>query len=131
MDLVVTVPKKLWPDWIAEGDAAGDAPTGEEWGFHVSQRPRIGRGERLYVVAWGLLRGYAPVVRVHEVGPRSFIICREADAVACTVKSGMRFDGFRGARARWWEREQEVPFLEWKTAGLPAAMRELVRSQGI
>lgn len=32
-DVVVTVPKRLWQGWIAEGDTPGDPPTGEEWGF--------------------------------------------------------------------------------------------------
>jgi len=30
-DLVVTVPKDFWPDWIAEGDAVGEPETGTEW----------------------------------------------------------------------------------------------------
>ena len=34
-DLVGTCPKGFWLEWIAEGDAAGDAPTGEEWGWRV------------------------------------------------------------------------------------------------
>ena len=29
MDLVVTVPKWFWFDWIAEGDAVGEPETGE------------------------------------------------------------------------------------------------------
>jgi hypothetical protein len=64
-DLVVTVPKDFWLEWIDEGDAAGSVESGEEWGFFVGyRRPDIIPGERLYVVAWGRLRGYAPVTRV-------------------------------------------------------------------
>lgn len=35
-DVVVTVPKGIWFDWIAEGDAVGEPPTGEEWGFYTA-----------------------------------------------------------------------------------------------
>jgi hypothetical protein len=34
-DLVGTCPKDFWPDWIAEGDAAGEAYSGEEWGWYT------------------------------------------------------------------------------------------------
>jgi len=33
VDLVGTCPKGFWEEWIAEGDAAGDPATGEEWGW--------------------------------------------------------------------------------------------------
>ena len=33
VDLVGTCPKGFWADWIAEGDAAGDPATGEEYGW--------------------------------------------------------------------------------------------------
>lgn len=33
-DLVGTCPKDFWEEWIAEGDAAGDPETGEEWGWY-------------------------------------------------------------------------------------------------
>lgn len=121
--LVVTCPKNFWWDWIAEGDAAGDPPTGTEWGWWMSDRgpkPPIEPGERLYIVAWGLLRGYAPVTRlVHERGTEngSWVICREAGAVAVTIDDPIK--GFQGWRRRWWKPEQERPFPEWKSAGLP------------
>ena len=124
-DLVVTVPKHFWADWIWEGDAVGDEPTGEEWGFFLGgSRPRIEPGERLYIVAWGLLRGYAPVTRVAQT-ERGWAICRKGGAVACTVATPI--PGFRGWRARWWQREEERPFPEWATAGLPEAMAEEIR----
>lgn len=126
MDLVVTVPKDRWFGWIAEGDAVGDPPSGEEWGFFLGRnKPPIEPGDRLYIVAWGMLRGYAPVTRLQlfndHADPPAWVICREAGAVACTVRGGKRFDGFRGFRHRWWEREEEVPFPEWRMEGLPKA----------
>ena len=105
--------------WIAEGDAAGDAYTGEEWGWFTRDRKAalIRPGDRFYVVAHGKLRGWAPVTRVQ--GPESnqdqsgWIICRRGDAVACTIE--VPIPGFRGLRRRWWERDQERPFPGWKT----------------
>lgn len=129
-DLVVTVPKHFWFEWIAEGDAAGDPPTGTEWAFWLAKaRPSIEPGERLYVVSWGRLRGYAPVTRIGQ-DPASlrWAICREGRAVDCTLQ-GRRIDGFRGARKRWWDRSEEIPFLSWKTAGIPpAAVDKAIRA---
>lgn len=115
-DLVVTVPKDLWPAWIAEGDAAGSPPTGTEWGFYLGgARPDIRRGDRLYIVAHGLLRGYAPVTRLARSGSQ-WVICREAGAVAVTIPEPI--PGFRGWRRRWWERADEQVFPDWKTLGV-------------
>jgi hypothetical protein len=64
-DLVVTVPRELWVEWIAEGDAVGEPESGEEWAFFLGpQRPPCGPGDRLYIVAHDRLRGYAPITRV-------------------------------------------------------------------
>jgi hypothetical protein len=64
-DLVVTVPKHFWADWIDEGDAVGEPTSNTEWGFFLgSGKPAIVPGERLYIVAHGLVRGYAPVTRL-------------------------------------------------------------------
>lgn len=115
-DLVVTVPKGFWREWIAEGDAAGDKPTGEEWGFYIGGiRPDIEPGERLYIVSHGLVRGYAPVTRVVRHEGR-WVVCREAGAVAVTIRE--RVPGFRGWRRRWWDRSLEMPFPDWKTRGV-------------
>lgn len=112
-DLVVTCPKNFFLEWIAEGDAAGDPYTGEEWGWYLGgARPDIGPGDRLYVVAWGQLRGYAPVTRLATTG-RGWCICRRGDAVAVTINR--QIPGFRGWRRRWWDRSVEAPFPDWKT----------------
>jgi hypothetical protein len=65
-DVVVTVPKALWEIWIDEGDLPGEAYNGEnEYHFFGRGRtPTIDPGERVYIVAHGLLRGYAPLVRL-------------------------------------------------------------------
>ena len=117
-DLVVTVPKWFWSEWIAEGDAVGEPETGEEWGYSTCPRPPIEPGERLYIVAHGKLRGYAPVTRVVRAEhdgrnntPR-FEICRRAGAVAITIDEPIH--GFRGWRRVWWPRDAERPFPEWR-----------------
>lgn len=120
-DLVVTCPMGFWPEWIAEGDAVGDPYTGQEWGWYMNtSRPDIAPGERLYVVAHGQLRGYAPVTRLigpgdadrHHTAEWKWCICRRGDAVAITVDQPI--PGFRGWRRRWWDREIERPFPEWR-----------------
>lgn len=120
VDLVGTCPLDFWEEWIAEGDAAGDPPTGEEWGWFTSHRDAqlIKPGDRLYIVAHGRVRGYAPVTRIERTG-EGWAICRKAGAVACTIKAIV--PGFRGLLVRWWEREDELPFPAWKTEGVTTA----------
>lgn len=130
-DYVVTVPigfthecapgLKGLDAWIAEGDAAGDQDSGEEWWFTTyGTIPAFVPGCRLYVVCEDRLRGYAPITRImfdesrvrHGRAPLAFV--RLGGAVAMTIPE--RITGFRGYRRRWWDRSQEVPFPEWKTA---------------
>jgi hypothetical protein len=110
VDLVGTCPKAFWAEWIAEGDAAGDPESGEEWDWytaHYSMARRIRAGDRFYIVAHGKLRGWAPVTRV-----QSGCICRRGNAVACTIDE--RVPGFRGLKTRWWDRAVEKPFPNWR-----------------
>lgn len=125
-DVVVTVPKSFGLDaWIAEGDAAGEEWSGEEWHFYLGgYPPKIEKGERVYVVYNGKLRGYAPLVRVEEnmvryverlepsPSSRGYALVRHNDAVAVTIPEYIQ--GFRGFRYRWWNRAIEVPFPEWQ-----------------
>jgi len=115
-DLVVTVPKTFGLDrWIEEGDPAGTPWTGEEWGFYTwGVRPTIEPGERVYIVFNSKLRGYAPLIRL--VAPKQFgqiVLVRGGGAEAVTIKAPIR--GFRGWRPRWWDRDIEIPFPDWKT----------------
>jgi|SRR3990170_2616308 len=134
-DVLVTCPMNLWTAWIAEGDAAGDPSTGEQWGFYTyGCRPDIQPGERVYVVAHGRLRGYAPLVRLawdlDGIGPTNLArlaFVRAGGAVAVTIPD--MITGFRGWRYRRWPREAELPFPDWKTAGVPVARpRSIARS---
>lgn len=113
-DVVVTVPKSFGlGTWIAEGDAAGEPWSGEEWHFYLGgPRPRIEPGERVYVFYNNRLRGYSPLVRV-EITSRGFALVRRGDAVAVTIPGSML--GFRGWRYRWWDRANEIPYPDWRT----------------
>jgi hypothetical protein len=130
MDVVVTVPKALWSDWIEEGDAApavGSADwEGEyEYGFNLyGPVPNINPGERVYIVAHGMVRGYAPLVAIERGSTRfggrghGFALVRHGLAVAVTIPDPVR--GFQGWRYRWWERGDERPFPDWQRRGLGA-----------
>lgn len=113
MDVVVTVPKSFGLDrWIAEGDAAGEPWSGKLWDFYIGgMRPDCYTGDRVYVVYNGKLRGYAPLVRLRwKRYSGSFI--RGGGAVAVTIDEYIR--GFRGWRYRWWDRDIERPFPDWR-----------------
>jgi len=116
-DIVVTVPKDKWGEWIAEGDLAGDSWSGTAYAFSIGPRniPHIGAGERVYVVAHGRLRGYA-LFRSIRPEANGWGIVRGGEAVAVTIPDPIR--GFQGWRYRWWNRDDEVPFPDWKEAGV-------------
>lgn len=133
-DVVVTVPKNRWLRWLAEGDLPGD-PIDElgEWDFSIgSMTPTsLPRDSRVYVVAHGLLRGYAPLVRV-DAGLERLDkgLVRAGGAVAVTLQPFGKLEpteikGFRGWRwrYRWWDRADEVTFPDFATRGLPTKLR--------
>ena len=117
-DVCVTVPKKLWSEWIEEGDLAGE-PWSEEAEYHFWIRPdalpTIAPGDRVYIVAWGRLRGYAPLVRLErrcKLASNRSCLVRRNGAEAVTIPDPIV--GFQGWRYRWWDRAAEVPFPEWR-----------------
>lgn len=142
MDVVVTVPKELWSEWLCEGDLAADNACREpvewegefEYGFNIGKRrPDIVPGDRVYVVAHGHLRGYAPLVEVEPYSTRfggdgrGYALVRRGGAVACTLPgpagtshpAGLAIvKGFRGFRYRWWRYEDEIPFPAWRREGV-------------
>ena len=116
-DLVATCPKHFWNEWLHEGDCAGSDESGVDYYWNTASplARKINVGDRLYIVAHGKLRGYAPVVRVeigHDPGGRKgYSIVRRGKAVAVTLDEPVR--GFPGLRKRWWDRSQERPFKNW------------------
>jgi hypothetical protein len=123
-DVIVTVPMRLWAAWIAEGDLPGDEAEYESHFWVPRPLPRIGVGERVYVAAFGRLRGYAPLYDVEErcqLDRRRHCLVRLGGAVAVTIDEPI--PGFRGWRYRFWDRADEIPFPSWRTAGLPEHVR--------
>ena len=125
-DVVVTVPMRFWDHWLAEGDLPGNEWTKRWYAFSIGgMRPDINPGERVYVVAFGRLRGYAPLVRLdsHMAERKdppwrgdhllTYDLVRGGDAVALTIPEPII--GFRGWRYRWWLTTREIPFPEWRT----------------
>ncbi len=116
-DLVGTCPKGFWREWLLEGDPAGVKPSYRlyEWQTRSAMALKARRGDRFYIVAHGRLRGYAIVVEVVQ-NHGEFAILRGGGAVAVTLAEPI--PGFRGLRRRWWQREAEMPFHDWATAGM-------------
>lgn len=133
-DVMVTVPMGLWVRWLAEGDLPGDPPAESgTWDFTAGthQPLETGPGSRVYVVAFGLLRGYAPLVRTEPVEGRvSFV--REGGAVACTLRDTFgrpeKVKGFQGWRYTTFDRARLVPLPTWATEGLPRREAALVEN---
>jgi hypothetical protein len=107
-DVVVTVPRGRWEEWLAEGDLPGEEWSGREHYFWIGwRRPGPWRaGDRVYVVANGRVQGYAPLVRVERCRERGYALVRRGGAVAVTTAEEVR--GFQGVRSRWWGRGEEV-----------------------
>ena len=94
---------------MAEGDLPGEEWSGREHRFRIGWRkpgPWV-EGDRVYVVALGRLQGYAPLVRVECDRLKGYALVRHGGAVAVTIPDDVK--GFRGVRARWWDRAMEDP----------------------
>jgi hypothetical protein len=128
MDIVVTIPKPRWTEWLTEGDLADGTENPAFWDERSeygltfgagASVPKVQVGERLYIVAHGQLRGYAPITEIDTERPErfggepgGFAIVRRGDAVA--VRLPLPVKGFQGYRYRWWNPEVEIPFPDWK-----------------
>ena len=115
-DVVVTVPKAQWQSWIDEGDLPGEVAQYEShfWLGWQGLPMTIAPGERVYIVAHGKLRGFAPLIRVERpcrLDSWKACLVRAGGAEAVTIPEAIR--GFQGWRYRWWPRSAEVPFPDW------------------
>ena len=120
MDIVATVPEQEWEDWLAEGDCAGDVPSGKEHGWKTDLRflPDVEPGDRLYIVSHHRVRGFARVLRVDRTPDENGegTIWRGSGAAAVTIPEAVR--GFGGIRHRWWDPSDETYFPKWRTEGV-------------
>lgn len=132
-DVVVTVPKGQWQAWIDEGDLPGQpAEYVSHFWIPALMIPDMQPGDRVYIVAWGRLRGYAPLTGIERrctLSRSRACLMREGGAVAVTIQETIR--GFQGWRYRWWDRASERPFPDWQQPNAPlAVMREEVLAIG-
>lgn len=93
-DLVVTVPLTFGLDrWIDEGDAAGEASSGELWDFGIGGgRPDIAPGERVYVVFNRKQRGYTPLIQLDRGGANYWYLVRGGSAIAVALDAPCHAD---------------------------------------
>ena len=142
-DVVVTVPKGMWADWLAEGELPGQerwpcffcpsqgecgichgsgelTPGATRWHFYLGGNPPtdIAPGDRVYIVAHGRLRGYSPLL---HLGPGCWRGFDKPSGFAFIRGGGAEaltipepIRGFQGWRYRWWDRAIEVPFPGWQ-----------------
>lgn len=117
LDVVVTVPRNLWSQWIAEGDGPDEPWSGYDCHFFLNGHPPdILPSERVYIVAHGKLRGYAPLVKIErscQLSLGRYCLLRRGGAVAVTMDHPIT--GFRGFKYRWWRWEDERPFPHWRS----------------
>lgn len=143
MDVVVTVPMTRWAAWLAEGDLPGQEPEYDSHFWFAGPIPDMQPGDRVYIVAHGRVRGWAPLVEIEQscaLNPSRRCFLRTGGAVAVTLRCGRRngrmwecnrhetgcppephalpVTGFRGWRKVWWPREIEMPFPVWQTEGV-------------
>jgi hypothetical protein len=131
-DVVVTVPRRLWSEWLDEGSLPGEPDTGDTFHFWLAgPLPDIQIGSRVYIVAHGRLRGYAPLVAIERrcrLRPSVGCLVRRGGAVAVTVLQDGRpaeIRGFRGWKYRWWDYLDEVPYPNWKNDAIgPSATQQ-------
>lgn len=117
MDVVACVPRHVWPHWLEEGGTPEAPDPSTVYGFGVPSAPKLLRaGDRLYIACAGRIRGYAPVLWIQSrIDSRAVDLIRDGkSAVAVTIAE--RVPPFRGFRYRWWTRDQERPFPEWRQA---------------
>lgn len=66
MDILINIPPHRWADWLAEGDLAGAVWSGREHMLEILMQPTIEPGERVYIMQGGIVRGWAPLLRMER-----------------------------------------------------------------
>lgn len=104
------------------GGAARLRAGATDWHFYLGGHPpqTMPEGGRVYVVAYGRLRGFAPLTRI-ETYRDGFAFVRRGGAQSCTIREPVR--GFQGWRWRWWSRGEELAFPGWQHEGITSQPR--------
>lgn len=133
MDIVVPIKAEDWDGWLAEGDLAGEPWSGEEHALTVRSRPDIEPGERVYILAGGIIRGYAPLLRAEYAWKRGYWytylirgdgaramtpMCSRPDQCDCSLgwraPHPRRFAAFGTFRYRSWTYGEEWKLIDWR-----------------
>jgi hypothetical protein len=133
----IVVPVKRWTDWLAMGDLAGQLWSGREHALSLHCLPDIEPGERVYILHAGIVRGYAPLIRIEQgfhAGRLLTYLIRGGGARAmtpmCSMPNGCRckdsiwmapharhFGAIGVFQYRDWDYRDEWLLGDWKTAG--------------
>lgn len=124
-DIVVTVPRERWEEFLAGGGLPGDPPApGSAQGpwtydlFNVEEL-RAMPGQRIFFFAYGKLRLWAPVFAIERVYKRRWRVWR-GPAEAATLDGYTYQPGFPGWRLVWWPAHAEAEFPGWRDIKAPA-----------
>jgi hypothetical protein len=119
-DLVGCLPVASFHAWYDEGGTP-EFPDDYEYYWLVGRRPPpavVPGLSRLYIVCAGVLRGYAPIVRIDCHDAKRWALVRDGrSAEAVTIDETI--PSFRGWRYRWWPREKELGFIDWAWEAVP------------
>lgn len=112
-DLVVTIQANKFEAWIEEGDLPGQIWSGNYSWFRLGKNRPVKScpGDRVYVICRKKLIGYSPLYGIKNVDGVNYLV-RRGEAIAVTIDQEIK--GFQGFRYRWWNRNDEEPFPDWK-----------------
>jgi hypothetical protein len=134
----IVVPIGRWKEWLAMGDHAGQPWSGREHALMLRALPDIEPGERVYIAHGGIVRGYAPLIRIeqgfYEGSLRTYLIrgggaramspmcsmpsrCFCQDGGTWLAPHARRFGKMGGFQYRSWDYLDEWLLGDWKTIG--------------
>lgn len=128
-DIVIHITDRRWKDLVRDGGAYGPSSGSREVSHPLGyvERPPISQGDKIYLAAGGLVRGWARCQYLRSDQPGFVVITR--GPLSGTTPMVDRGDGprplrvrpIRGYIRRWWEPSTEAPLEDWRTRGLPGA----------
>jgi hypothetical protein len=109
-DIVVTVARESWPNFLAEHGAGTNRGRMHVVQFY-GERPQGLPGDQLYIVSHGRVRCALLIDRIMPHAGGWQIIASMLRPVTLAGYVG----GFPDCRRRWWNRPDELPFDAWRT----------------